>query len=264
MTDIVFVHGWPLSGATWRRVAEHLPEHRCHLLDLPGSPPSSFDERTDFSAAGFVSWIQAWVSQRGLTRYALVGHDSGAYFAQLVAAADPRVSTLVMSNTEVPRHRPPWVPFYQWAFGLPGSAQVLRTVLGSRAYLRSPAAFGGCYSDVRRIDDEFVRTFIEPLRTPRGIEGARRFLRAFDYSAVDALPEVHRRIRAPVHLIWGEDDPTFPVALLGDLTCTMPTLAGVRRLRGKLLVHDEQPAAYAAAIRNALTPERCAESPPPH
>lgn len=252
MADIVFVHGWPLSGATWRRVAAQLPEHRCHLLDLPGSPPSSFDERTDFSATGLVSWIQRWVAEHGLASYVLVGFDSGAYFAQLVAAADPRVSALILSNTEVPRHRPPWVPFYQKALGLPGSGGVLRLVLGSRAYLRSGAAFGGCYSDPRRIDDEFVRTFIEPLRTPRGIDGARRFLRAFDYAGVDALPEVHRRIRAPVHLIWGEDDPTFPVRLLPELTRSLATLSSVRRMSGKLLVHDEQPGAYAVAIRGAL------------
>ncbi|MEY2933255.1 MAG: hypothetical protein RL033_4004, partial [Pseudomonadota bacterium] len=96
------------------------------------------------------------------------------------------------------------------------------------------------------------RTFIEPLRSKRGFEGAARFLRAFDYAAVDALHEVHRRIRAPVHLIWGEDDPTFPVRLLDRLARSLPTLASVQRLRGKLLVHDEQPAAYAAVIRGAL------------
>lgn len=252
MADIVFLHGWPLSGATWRRVAEQLPEHRCHLLDLPGSPPSSFDEHTDFSAAGLTSWIQAWASKRRLASYALVAHDSGAYFAQLVAAADPRVSALVMSNTELPRHRPPWVPFYRWALGLPGSGALLRLALGSRTYLRSSAAFGGCYSDPGRIDDEFVRTFIEPLRTRRGVDGARRFLRAFDYAGVDELPAVHRRIRAPVHLVWGEDDVTFPVRLLPELTRSLSTLGSVRRLRGKLLVHDEQPVAYAAAIRDAL------------
>jgi len=252
MADIVFVHGWPLSGATWRRVAEHLPEHRCHLLDLPGSPRFPCVDRSDFSGAALADWIQTRTNELHLSSYALVAHDSGAYLAQLVAAGDARVSTLVISNTEMPHHRPPWVPFYQWLLGVPGTPQLLRSLLGSRAYLRSSAAFGGCYSDPRRIDDEFVRTFIEPLRTPRGIEGARRFLRAFDYAGVDALPEVHRRIRAPVHVVWGEDDATFPVQLLDQLTRSLPTLASVQRLRGKLLVHDEQPAAYAAVVRHAL------------
>src|SRR5688572_28031731 len=126
MADIVFVHGWPLSGATWQRLVQHLPEYRCHVLDVPVSRASSFDERTDFSASGLAAWIQARATKLGLSRYMLVGHDSGAYLARLVVAADTRVSALLLSNTEVQHHRPPWVPFYQRAFGLPGAAQVLR------------------------------------------------------------------------------------------------------------------------------------------
>ena len=44
----------------------------------------------------------------------------------------------------------------------------------------------------------------------------------------------------------------LPIQLLDQLTHSLTTLASVQRLRGKLLVHDEQPAAYAAVVRHAL------------
>jgi haloalkane dehalogenase len=252
MADIVFVHGWPLSGATWQRVVQHLPEHRCHLLDLPGSPPSSWDDASDLSAEGVARWVREWVTEKGLARYTLVAFDSGAFIARLVAAADERVFALVMSNTEVDNHRPPWVPFYQFAMGLPGARSLFTALLGSRHFLRSPAGFGGCYVDRGRIDASFRGTFVEPLRTRRGFEGAAKFLRSFDYSAVDRMSPVHASIVAPVHLVWGEQDETFPVRLLDGFASTFPTLESVTRLPGKLLVHDEQPAAYAAVVQRAV------------
>jgi pimeloyl-ACP methyl ester carboxylesterase len=252
MTDIVLVHGWPLWGATWKGLVEHLGEHRCHLLDLPGAPNSTWDETSDLSAEGAARWVRRWATERGLERYTLVAFDSGAFIARLVAAEDERVSALVLSNTEVEHHRPPWVPLYRTLMGLPGASRVFSSLLGSQRFLRSGAGFGSCYVDLGRIDASFRETFIEPLRTARGFAGSAAFLRAFDYSAVDRLAEVHARIRAPVHLVWGEQDATFPVSLLDGLAQSFPTLASVTRLPGKLLVHDEQPAAYAAVVRRAV------------
>jgi len=254
MADIVFIHGWPLWSATWQRVVEHLADHRCHLLNLPGAPNSMWDAGTDFSAEGIARWVRAELAFRGVERYALVAFDSGAFIARLVAAEDPGVSALVMSNTEVQHHRPPWVPFYRQVIGLPGAGRVFGTLLGQALFLRSGAGFGSCYLDASRIDASFRSTFVEPLRAPRHFAGAAAFLRAFDYSAVDRVNEVHARIRAPVHLVWGEQDATFPARLLDELAQSFPTLASVTRLPGKLLVHDEQPAAYADVVRRALQP----------
>jgi haloalkane dehalogenase len=253
MTDIVFVHGWPLWGATWKGLVEHLGEYRCHLLDLPGAPHSTWDAASDLSAKGAARWVQRWATEQGLGSYALVAFDSGAFIARLVAAEDERVSALVMSNTEVEHHRPPWVPLYRTLMDLPGASRVFSSLLGSPRFLRSGAGFGSCYLDAGRLDAGFRTTFVEPLRTPRGFAGTAAFLRAFDYSAVDRLAQVHARIRAPVHLVWGEQDATFPVRLLEGLAQSLPTLASVTRLPGKLLVHDEQPAAYAEVVRRAVS-----------
>ena len=72
-------------------------------------------------------------------------------------------------------------------------------------------------------------------------------LRNVHGDAMDGLRDVHGRIEVPVHLVWGEADPWFPVAkaraMLPQLAgpATMSTIAG-----GKLFVHEDHAAAFAA------------------
>ena len=45
--DVLFVHGWPVSGATFRTLLPHLAPHvTCHLLDLVGAGSSRFGPDT--------------------------------------------------------------------------------------------------------------------------------------------------------------------------------------------------------------------------
>ncbi|MEZ5180339.1 MAG: hypothetical protein R2702_00415 [Acidimicrobiales bacterium] len=40
--DVLFVHGFPVSGATFRTLLPHLAEHvTCHVIDLPGPAPAA-------------------------------------------------------------------------------------------------------------------------------------------------------------------------------------------------------------------------------
>jgi len=50
--DVLFVHGWPVSGATWRKLLPHLAPHvTCHVIDLPGAGSSKFDPATSRGSA---------------------------------------------------------------------------------------------------------------------------------------------------------------------------------------------------------------------
>ena len=41
--DVLFVHGWPVCGATFRHLLPHLAAHlTCHLIDLPGAGDSRY------------------------------------------------------------------------------------------------------------------------------------------------------------------------------------------------------------------------------
>ena len=45
--DVLFVHGWPVSGATFRTLLPYLADHvTCHVIDLPGAGSSRFTADT--------------------------------------------------------------------------------------------------------------------------------------------------------------------------------------------------------------------------
>src|SRR5262249_24320487 len=145
---------------------------------------------------------------------AIVASDTGATAARVLAAHAPkRVTKLVVLNTEIPGHRPPWIQLYQKLMAVPGAELVLRGLRKSRTFVRSSAGFGGCFADPARLDDEDWQraTFAPLLERKDGLRGAIRYLRGIDWDLVDRLPEIHAAITAQTLFLWGADDETFPL-----------------------------------------------------
>src|SRR5262245_33600001 len=113
---LLLVHGFPLSGFSWRKVLPELSKHHtCYVLDLPGMGESEWTDATDFSFPGQGRTLKALVDRLGLDRYAVLAQDTGRTFARYLALTDgPRVEKLMLINTGVPHHRPPWIPLCQW------------------------------------------------------------------------------------------------------------------------------------------------------
>jgi pimeloyl-ACP methyl ester carboxylesterase len=136
---------------------------------------------------------------------------------------------------------------------LPGTLAVFGLLLRSRAFLRSGMGFGGCFVDMRLIEGEFHEHVIEPmLRSPKRMEGMRRYLIGAQWAPVDALANEHARLRMPVQLIWGADDPTFPIAHARRMLSQLPDARLVEIAGARLLVHEEKPAEVARATLEFL------------
>jgi pimeloyl-ACP methyl ester carboxylesterase len=248
---LLLVHGFPLSGFTWRRVLPELSRHyTCYVPDLPGMGDSRWTDATDFSFPGQGRTLKALVDRLGLERYAVLAQDTGGTFARYLALADgARIEKLALINTEIPRHRPPWIPLYQLLMRVPGIPAALGVLLRSRAFLRSPMGFGGCFADLGLIDGDFTEHVVEPLvRSAQRRDGVRRYLIGAKWDAVDALEREHARLAMPVRLIWGADDPTFPVELARPMAKQLPDAHLVEIPGGRLLVHEEKPAEVASAV----------------
>lgn len=257
--DLLFVHGWPLHSATFRNIVPHLADsYTCHLFDLPGTGASEWGRDSKISVRDHAQTLRRVADQLGLSDYAIVAHDSGAVFARLAAADDPRVRALVLGNSEIPGHRPPLLELLIAIERMPFGALLFGLSMKLRAIRRSKLAYGACFHDPAFTDGEFARYFLAPLRDPRVFEGQRRLLRDFDWSAVGTLREVHARLRMPVKLIWGAQDPYFPLAKLRP---TLAQFAGGASLHvidpGKLFAHEEFPEVFARETRSFL--ERCSQ-----
>ena len=253
---LLLLHGFPLHGFTYRKVAPYLQKWlSCYIVDLPGAGESSWSDQTNFSSSGHAKNLQRMVTELGLNHYAVLGHDTGGAVARHLALIDKeRLDKLVLINTEIPRHRPPWIPLYQRLLAAPGSHHLLRLLLRSDIYLRSNAGFGGCFSDRGLIEGEFKEHFVTPLvRSPRRAQGYRRYLQGFNWKELDVLSTRHSSIRPQALFIWGQDDPTFPEKLGRNMARQFPHCAGFKSIpQTKLLPHEEKPEEVCAHLLKFL------------
>jgi pimeloyl-ACP methyl ester carboxylesterase len=124
----------------------------------------------------------------------------------------------------------------------------------SRSIRESALGFGGCFSDRAHLSGEFHELFVEPIL--RSAEyGARSlaFLENLDLSDFDLLESLHRSIRAPVLLVWGDCDPFFPIEKARAMLDQFAGPAELRVLEGaKLLAHEERPEEFGALARDFL------------
>jgi pimeloyl-ACP methyl ester carboxylesterase len=253
---LLLIHGYPLHGLTFRRIVPDLRrDYTCVVVDLPGAGESVWGRRTDFRFPAQAQLLKQLMNHLGHRRYAVLGQDTGGSVARHLALATPeQVRKLILINTEIPHHRPTWVPIYQALLPLAGSIVALQRLLRLRAFRHSSAGFGGCFQDKRLIDGEFRALFIDPLiRDHRRGVGYARYLRCVDWAQNDAFATEHGRIACPVSLIWGRLDPTFPYERARSMVEQFPNCAGIEIIEGaKLLPHEEQPDAVVASIRGFL------------
>jgi pimeloyl-ACP methyl ester carboxylesterase len=249
---VVFLPGFPLSGRTWDGVVARLRDRfTCVALDLIGLGQSRSDAAEDYASPGQARASQSLLVQLGVGSYTLVGNDTGGWIARELALIDgARVARLVLTNTEIPGHRPPWIPMYQALTSVPGFGTIMQQLLKSRAFRRSPLAFGGCFHDLSHLDGPFHARFIEPLITSsERIEGVTLFLRHMKFKRLDEFQTLHGRLGMPVLFIWGADDPTFPEHRARQMLPQFPNVAGFHSLRdAKLFFYEEQPEPVAELI----------------
>jgi pimeloyl-ACP methyl ester carboxylesterase len=255
--DVLFVHGWPVSSATFRTLLPHLVDHiTCHLIDFPSAGSSRFDADTPMSISQHIETVRRVVDLLELDQVAVVGHDSGGMIARHAMVGDPRLRAMGLINTEPPD--PGWrFRSFIAARHLPGLSAGLGWVAGKPRIVRSRAVFGDAFADRSLLGGEFTEFFLTPLHESRlHRDAAVKLLRSFDMRHVTDLPGIHRRLDVPVQLVWGDQDPFFPVdrarAMVGGFPdAQLAVIAGAG-----LFSHEERPADVASALLPTLTGTR--------
>lgn len=255
--DVLFVHGWPVSSATFRKLLPHLVDHvTCHLIDLPSAGSSRFDAGTPMSVEQHIASVRRVVDLLGLDRVAVVGHDSGGLIARHAMVGDHRLSALGLINTEPPD--PGWrFKAFIASRHLPGLGGGLGWVAGSRRIRRMRLVFGDAFADRSLLEGEFDEFFFQPLHNnPARRDAAVKVLRSFDMHHVTDLAGIHARIEVPVQLVWGAEDPFFPVDRARAMVGGFPD-ARIEAIEGAgLFSHEERPVDVARALLPTLTGTR--------
>jgi haloalkane dehalogenase len=256
--DVLFVHGWPVSSATFRTLLPHLTDHvTCHLIDLPGAGSSRFTTDTPLTIENHIHSVKRVLEVLDLNDVAVVGHDSGGLIARHAVAGNPRLRALGLIDTEQSIGLS-W-KFKSFIAGrrIPGFGAGLGWVAGQPQLRRNRLVLGDAFVDRSLLDGEFDEFFLKPLnQSPAHRKAAIQLLKSFDYQHVRDLRELHRRITVPVQLVWGEHDRFFPVKwaheMLGDFSdARLAVIKGAG-----LFAHEERPAEVAQALLPILTSMR--------
>jgi pimeloyl-ACP methyl ester carboxylesterase len=256
--DVLFVHGWPISGATFRCLLPHLVDHvTCHLIDLPSAGQSRFDATTPLSIDQHITSVRRVVDLLELDRVAAVGHDSGGMIARHALAGDERLSAMGLIDTEQSAGLSLRFKMFLANRHVPGFGAVLGWLAGKPALRRNGFVLGDAFVDRSLLDGEFDEFFLQPLVTDRArLTATMKVLKSFDTRYVHELGALHRRINVPVQLVWGAGDKFFPLAwaeqMVDDFAdAQLSVVAGAG-----LFSHEERPAEVAAALLPVLTGRR--------
>lgn len=253
--DVLFVHGWPVSGATFRLLLPHLVDHvTCHLIDLPSAGSSRITSTTPLSIAQHVTSVRRVVDHLDVERIAVVGHDSGGMIARHAMAGDERLVAMGLIDTEQPQGMGWRFKMFLAGRKLPGFGATLGWLAGQPRLRRNGFVLGDAFVDRSLLDGEFDEFFLRPIATdPAHRAATMQVLRSFEPRYVHELGALHRRIDVPVQLVWGEQDKFFPVAWAREM---VPTFADARLAvvpGAGLFSHEERPAEVAAALLPVLS-----------
>ncbi len=227
-TPVLFIHGLGSSGyMEWRfNLASTAERHPVFAPDLPGYGRTE-KPRTRYTIRYFARFIERYMESRGLRSAAIVGTSLGGRIALEIALEYPKlVRRLVLVNAlGLGRPKPQMA---QMAYGLVTVPHVGEAVMRfTRSALRwAPprtirkvaGRFQGASSDLEKTmddaylddlremyaTDEFHNAYLSTVRAlihPRALMGGEH-----DVSA--RLGE----LKMPVQLIWGSNDPLFPLA----------------------------------------------------
>lgn len=243
---LIFIHGFPTHGYTWRKLLPELSKHfMCYVVDLPGMGDSDWTRDTNFSFTQQTHRLSILFNKKlGLTNYDVIAHDTGATIARMFTLANTdRVGRLIAFNTEIPNHRPPWIEMYQRLASLPGAASSFRLMLRSKLLQRSGAGFGQLYTDKRLLNEPtFLPPYLDPiLNSARRMEGFLSYLKGIEWNVIDQFEYTHKDIQADTLFLWGENDKTFPIIEARKMLLQFAQPAELVPLSASLLPHEEKP-----------------------
>ena len=251
---LLFIHGFPVHGYTWRKLLPELMEnHTCYVVDLPGLGLSQWSDKTNFHFEAQAARLIDFMKSKNIERCSIIAHDTGATTARLIALSEElKVVNLVLFNTEIPGERPPWIELYQKASLLPLAHFFFKMAVTNKYFIRSAMGFKAFYADKSLLENsENISPYIDLMTSNNErTKGALSYLRGCDLNYMDTLQERHKLIQSNVLLIWGVQDVTFPAEHGKKMSKQFRDAKFFSIENASLMPHEEQPEEVLAIIKS--------------
>lgn len=246
---VVLLHGFPTSSRLWHAVArDFTPGHRLVIVDLPGYGRSDPPTPARTSCGARAASILALLDNLGIQRAVVVGHGLGGGVAQAFAIQWPnRLSALALISSA--------------GFGVaPRGMARLARALGPLARFMPPSLLAGLvHGSVRRGFEDPDRsrltldTCLRHFTTPAGRDALAAHLSTLGQRDTASWSRRLDEVHVPTAVIWGEDDPFYPVGLGERLAAAIPD-ATFEVFRGAAhFVPEDQPEHLRRALDQLMS-----------
>jgi pimeloyl-ACP methyl ester carboxylesterase len=208
---VVLLHGWPQHWFMWRDVIPALAvDRRVIAPDLRGLGWSEAP-RSGYRKQELADDVLALLTEMGVERFDLIGHDWGAFAGFLICLTAPeRVAHYLGCSiphlwppSERPTARRLFTLWYQVALGSPLlGAALMRHGEFTRRVLQVARSHG------RYTDDELA-AFVDVLREPAHAHATSMYYRTFLRHELRPLISgamKDRTLTTPTRLLWGRRD----------------------------------------------------------
>ena len=243
----LFLHGLPLSGEAWAAVTQDLADvRRCIAPDQLGLGATRPGSGQGFTYEHQARMVAEFLERMGIKSVDLVGNDTGAGVAQLVAAHYPRhVRSLTLTNCEVHDCWPNALLKRFYAGVADGSVPaLLKNALGNPA-LAVEHLGALVYEDAAFFDAARVQRYLAPIVASE--ERLEMFGKLCEWRTsreqiITAAPAL-RDSSIPTQVVWGMGDVIFDAE--PSLQWLSENLGSLRRIvrvpRAKLFFPEEHP-----------------------
>jgi haloacetate dehalogenase len=212
---VVLLHGHPRTHATWHRVAPLLADHHTVICpDLRGyglsTGPATTPNHEPYSKRAMARDIVALMETWGHSRFAIVGHDRGAYVASRLALDHPDACSHLVVMDAVPilealqRCDAAFaLSWYHWFFFAQDAPRP------EEAILADPDAWYATSGKERVMGAEAFADFARAIHDPRVVHAMLEDYRAGvgidrDHDEIDR--RAGRTIACPTLVVWARQD----------------------------------------------------------
>ena len=255
---VLLVHGTAGWSGFWRNVSAHLAARgrRVIAVDLPPFGYSAHDAQARYDRASQAARLAQVIRRLSARPAAVVGHSFGSGAAVELALRDPAiVSRLVLVDSALGAIDPPAAgpgaarrALDQSWIAQPLTAATMTNPMLTGRLLRSMLAR-------REAADAWIATIQKPMQREGTTAAYAAWLPELfvaNDSSLSRRSVALRRIRMPVHLIWGEADTVTPLAQGENLARLMRAESFARLPGVGHIPHIEDEAGFLAALDRAL------------
>ncbi|SHJ33573.1 Pimeloyl-ACP methyl ester carboxylesterase [Desulfatibacillum alkenivorans DSM 16219] len=207
--DVLLIHGFASSSYTWQEMAPllHKQGYNVWALDLKGFGYSEKPKNGKYDPFSLMEDVVDWMDAVGLEKAVVTGNSLGGGIASLMALVYPeKVSKLVLLNALAPYDIPHPLIIRLSHFPLaPRLAGLVVTREVVRYYLKQ------VFFNPRFVTPEKVQAYYDPLRSPGCLYAQTLAARAMDPKPFLRFMDGGYSVKAPVLVIWGEDDRWIPL-----------------------------------------------------